>query len=232
MATLNKIIYDILEDVSSHHLIDDFDIDDRQVIYKLNVQRALWLRNEYNKPGRTIDPFVTQSLGCVELELADSSECPDLPTGCSILRTKCEIPKPVELHNRMAITKVGSVDKLNYFFSLVSYEQAIFSGNGKFNGKSIFAFVLNNRMYFKVNSAQAKMLRRVSIRGIFEDPEMLKDFCDPNGTACFSKDDDYPVSAWMIPFIQEQVVNSFLKSFQVPEDNSNDASSNEDRNAR
>lgn len=232
MATTNEIVYDILEDVASHKLSDDLDIDNRQVIYKLNTQRALWTRNEYNKPGRILDPYLIQSLGCVELEVADASDCPELPVGCSILKTKCEIPKTIELHNRSAITKVGPIDKLDYFFSFVPYQQAIFSGNGKFNGNSIFAFIHNKRMYFKVNSAQQKLLRRVNIMGIFEDPTKISEFCNTNGTPCFSMDDEYPISNWMIPFVKEQIIKELIMSMQIPEDNSNDANSNEDRNAK
>ena len=149
MATANEIIFDILEDVRSNHIIDDLDISERQILYKINLQRSLLMRNELNKPGRTLDPFTVQSLGCVELEEANSSECPSLPVGCSVLRTKCDLPKTIELHNRTAITKVGPIDKLDYFFSFVPYQQAAFSGNGKYNKDSIYAFIYNRKMYFK-----------------------------------------------------------------------------------
>ena len=225
MATTNEIVYDILEDLNSQHISDDIDVDERQIIHKLNVQRSLWIRNELNKPGRTIDPATVQSLGCVELELADASDCPDLPLGCSLLRTKCEIPKTVELHNRNAITKVGSIDKLDYFFSFVPYQQAIFSGNGKYNKESIFAFLHSNRMYFKVNKAQQKLLRKVNIMGIFEEPSVIEKFCNQDGSTCFSKDDEYPLSSWMLPFVKEQILKNFIQSMQMPEDRINDATS-------
>tara|TARA_R110002126_G_scaffold47605_6_gene133387 strand:- start:9221 stop:9919 length:699 start_codon:yes stop_codon:yes gene_type:complete len=229
MATTNELTYDVLEDVRSHHVVDDEDIDDRQLIHKYNVQRSLWIRNELNKPGRTIDPFTIQSLGCVELEVADTSDCPGMPVGCSILRTKCELPKTVELHQRNAITKVGPIDKMDYFFSFVSYHQAIFSGSGKYNGNSIFAFLHGNRMYFKVNSSQQKLLKNVNIMGIFEDPTKVAGFCQQDGAPCFDKDSQYPISSWMIPFIHEEVVRQVLRSIPLPEDNTNDANSNEAR---
>ena len=229
MATLNEIVFDVLESVRSHHIVDDEDIDRRQIIYNLNLQRSLWIRNELNKPGRTIDPFTVQSLGCVELEVADTSDCPELPVGCSILRTKCEIPKTVELHQRNAITKVGPVDKMDYFFSFVPYAQAIYSGNGKYNGNSVFAFLHNNRMYFKVNSAQQKLIRRVNIMGIFEDPTAVTSFCNNAAGTCFSADDQYPISSWMLPYIRQELINQVVGSIQMPEDNTNDATANERR---
>lgn len=229
MATLNEIVFDVLESVRSHHIVDDEDIDRRQIIYNLNLQRSLWIRNELNKPGRTIDPFTVQSLGCVELEVADTSDCPELPVGCSILRTKCEIPKTVELHQRNAITKVGPVDKMDYFFSFVPYHQTIFSGNGKYNQNSVFAFLHNNRMYFKVNKAQQKLIRRVNIMGIFEDPTKVSEFCNTSGAPCFSADDQYPISSWMLPYIKQDLINQVVGSIQMPEDNTNDATANERR---
>lgn len=232
MATLNEIIYDILEDVKSNHITQTVDIDERLIIYKLNLQRSLWLRNEYNKPGRTIDPIVVQSLGCVEVEAADSSDCEDLPVGCTLLRTKCELPKSIELHNRLAITKVGSVDKLNYFYSFIPYAQAPFAGNGKFSKDVIYAFIHTNRMYLKVNGTQAKFLDKINIMGIFDDPTAVETFCKPDGSVCFSRDDEYPVSEYLIPFMKEHVVKELVMSLQMPEDNVNDGNDNEQGQAQ
>ena len=45
----------------------------------INEQRALFLRNEYNK-SRTIDPNIQQEIPCLEMELVD-------PQTCCILQT-------------------------------------------------------------------------------------------------------------------------------------------------
>lgn len=232
MATLNELVYDILEDVKSNAISDDLDIDERLVIYKLNIQRALMLRNEYNKPGRTLDSFIVQSLGCVELEAVDSSECPDFPSDCTILRTTCAIPKTIELHHKTAITKVGPVDKLGYFFSYVPYQQAVFSGNGKFANNVVYAFLYEDRMYFKTTGTISKFLTRVNIMGVFEDPSKVESFCTESGDSCFSKDAQFPVNDWMIPFIKEQVVRELVMSIQMPEDNVNDGESKEQGNVQ
>jgi hypothetical protein len=232
MATLNEIVFDVLEDVKSHQISNNLDIDERQVIYKLNLQRSLWVRNEYNKPGRTIDPFMVQSLGCVEVEAADSSDCPDLPVGCTLLRTKCELPHSIELHDRVAITKVGSIDKLNYFYSFIPYAQAPFAGHGKFSKDVVYAFIHTNRMYFKVNDTQAKFLTKVNIMGVFEDPTLVESFCNTDGSSCFSKDSEYPVSSWLIPYIKENVVKELIMGLQMPEDNINDANNTEQGNVK
>lgn len=230
MLTLNSLVFDILEIIKSNKLNDDIDIDERQIINSINSQRALWVRNEYNKPGRSIDSDVIQNLQCVELEVVDASACPcDLPVDCSMLRTKLVIPNTIELHHKPAITKVGPVDRLNDFYSFVPYEQVIYSGNGKFNSAGVFAFLYDGRMYFKVNKAKAKMLKYVNIMGVFEDPTEVSAFVSCDGTTCFSRDGKYPLKSWMWPTMKEYILKEYITAIQLPEDNTNDAASNEER---
>jgi hypothetical protein len=47
------------------------DISFKRILYTVNIQRDLWINNEYNKPGRQIDPILIQSLGCVEVITVD-----------------------------------------------------------------------------------------------------------------------------------------------------------------
>ena len=82
-------------------------------------------------------------------------------------------------------------------------------------------------MCFKVSSIQAKLLGRVNIMGIFEDPEALSKFCNTDGSTCFNPDSEYPISNWMVPFIHENIVKQIITAIQLPEDNTNDAASNE-----
>lgn len=229
-TTLNKIVYDILETVHSHVNSDDADVDIRQIEWLINNQRALLIRNEYNKPGRVIDHNLIQDLGCVEVEMVDNSACPDISTaGCYLLRTKCQIPNTIELHHKTAITRVGSPDRMNDNYSFVSYDQAIYSGSGKFNKNNNFAFLLNNYIYIKVHSKKAAMLKYVNIRGIFEDPTEVGNFTCCTGAVCYTNDSPYPINTWMIPYMKEPVINQLMMAKQVPEDNSNDATNDEAR---
>jgi hypothetical protein len=144
----------------------------------------------------------------------------------SLLRSKLVIPNTVEFYERTAITKVGPIDQMNVSFSFVPYQQAIYSGNGKFTKNVIYCFLHENRMYLKVTGQAAKMLKYINIHGIFEDPTELSNFTNINGEACYSEDSKYPVNQWMVPFIKEQVLNQIIKGGQLPEDTSNDATQN------
>jgi hypothetical protein len=223
--TLNELTYDLLERVRAE-LSDDEYIDKRQLKFWIHNQRALWLRNELNR-NRTIDPNIIQNLGCVELELADASSCPGIPVGCSVLRSKQDIPNTVELHNKTLITRVGPLDKTIPDFSFVPYKQAIFSGNGRYSKMHIYAFLLHNRMYLKFDeecNIAAKMLTHINIQGVFEDPTEVSTFNDPDGQPCYSDDTEYPMNRWMYNYIKDAILKADLSHMiMLPTDSTNNA---------
>ena len=224
MITLNKLIYDLWELVRPN-LSDDDNFDKRQLAFWIQTQRALLVRNELNK-NRTIDDNLIQDLGCLELELADKADCCDISDGCKILRTKDVIPNTIELHNKSAITRVAPIDKHTIPFSHVSYERAIWSGNGRFNVDQIFTFELNDRIYLKAtNDSLLKYITDINVRGVFEDPTEVGKFTQcANDTICYTNDSKYPINAWMVDYMKAAILQlNFQTALQAPQDNTNNA---------
>jgi hypothetical protein len=220
MPTYNEIIYSVLDKLKPH-LTDDVDISPREVAWEIDNARALFLRNELNK-NRTIDPNITQDLGCVEMESSDRAECCDISTDCLIIRTKLEIPAAIELHNDTAITRVGPVDKMDLDFSFITYNRAKFAGNGKYNKNIIYAFLRNNRIYLVSKNDKVKFINYINVAGVFENPTDVTPFTNCGGDSCFSSDSEYPLNTWMVSYIQEAVINKFLGSLRMPTDTTND----------
>ncbi len=232
MLTLNKLIYDLWEIVRPN-LSDDDNFDKRQLAFWIKNQRALWLRNELNK-NRTIDDNVIQDLGCLELELADKADCCELSDGCKILRTKETIPNTIELHNKTGITRVAPIDKISIPFSFVSYERAIYSGNGKYNKNAIFTFLLNDRIYvMSKNDSLSKYITHINVRGVFEDPEEAARFTHCDGTPCYTDNDKYPLNRWMVDYMKAEILNlNFNAALQAVEDTSNNAKADNNNEAK
>jgi hypothetical protein len=221
--TREEAVYEILEIIRGNQLSDDIDIDTREVEFQLDNARAVFLRQEFNKPGRLIDNNLVQDLGCVTLEEADPADCCEIDTGCSILRTVEEIPKAIHLFDGPAITRVGPVNKMNIKYSFVSYEQAVFSGNGKYNQQAIFAFLLNNRIYLTTKNKKAWLLDKINIRGVFEKPSEASEFVDCDNNPCYTMASNYPINNWMYPFIRDMVLEKYGISLKMPKDNTNNA---------
>lgn len=221
MATYNELAYDILEVLNNNNISDDEDVSIEHIMYQFNLQRALWIRNEYNKPGRTIDPQIEQDLGCLELEESDTADCCEINTGCIILRTKKIIPKLIEFHDKSGITRLGPVSKVALPFNFTTYDKAIYASFNKY-AKGVFAFLLNQRIYCIITDSKYNYLDYINLRGVFENPEDLKEF-QCNDEACFTYDKQYPVNAWMIPYLTEQVLNKYGISTKFPKDITNNA---------
>jgi hypothetical protein len=190
----------------------------------INSQRELWLRNEYNK-NRSIDPYVIQTLKCIELELVNPIDCCfDVPSGCKILRSKKKIPNTIELFFTTGITSVGPADILKPRFSLRDYSQIAYIGYGRTTGKTIYAFLYDNYMYVISKDPSYLLLRRITIRGIFADPTSLGEFinCEEGGT-CWSPSDPYPLNQWMWEYMKPQILNQLMQKASLPLDDSNNA---------
>jgi hypothetical protein len=225
--TFNQYIYETRLIIRRLNLYDDDKLDDRLLKFWINNQRSLWIRNEMNKP-RSVDEQIIQTLGCVELEVADRSACPSFTTGYHILQTVNDLPKVIELNNGDGILEVGPVDKIARPFSYVNINRARFGGNGKWNSRIIFAFRYGLKLLVLAKDMESgsflKYLRYLRVRGVFVDPEEVANFIHVDGTACYSEDDDYPMNEWMWNYIRKQITeDNFKYLINAPTDKVNDS---------
>ena len=223
--TENEAVFNILQKVKPY-LGDDTELSPRTVAFDLANQRALFLRNEFNK-NRTIDPDTIQDLGCVTMELADPAECCDVSTGCKVLRTVLEIPNAIELHNDIALTRIGPVNKTLRAFSRTTLSGSSFVGNGKYTSGEIYAYTANNRIYLVSKTDDHKFIETINVRGVFENPADVSPFLDcSSGTTCYSSDDPYPLKAWMYNYIIGELMNIYTQRYNIPADITNDGADN------
>jgi hypothetical protein len=220
--TYNQLVYDCLEILRANGITDDQDIDFRHVLYNINIQRELWLNNEYNKPGRSIDSSIIQPLGCAELITADEAECCNVISNCKILRTKEKIPQPVVFNDGIEL-RVGPNKLTNIAFSLKGINEIPFVRYNKYAKNMMYCFYYNNYLYFIGDNDSDNMIDSVKIWGVFSDPEEAATFNNCEGTNCFSYDDEYPIKGKLIPYIVGEVIKKFGISLSIEKDDANNA---------
>jgi len=226
IMTLQEHVYEFRLIVRQLNLYDDDKLDDRLIKNWLHNQRALWIRNEMNKP-RSVDEQIIQTLGAVPLEIADRSSHPSFLTGYTVLQTSVDIPKVIELSYGDGILELGPVDKLAYPFAYVNLSHARFAGSGKFNKNMIYAFRHGLRILIFSRGSQSfhKYLRYIRIRGVFENPEEVGLFTHVDGTPCYNDTFDYPLNRWMWNFIRDKMKEAnFNLIVAAPTDKENDSS--------
>lgn len=226
MATYNEIIYSIREGIRQH--TSDSDIDDRQIIFEFNLQRALWYRNEYNKKNTSIDDQIKQTI-CLELVEASSSECDCFDSDCTILRTSKKIPSLLDFRDKTSISKITFSDITGMPLSFVSYNKFPFTGNGPYNKNTVFATLHpNGHIYLKSTNANFKFIKSIAVTAILENPLDAKEFsCD--GQSCFNPNKEYPVKSHIIAYIKNIVIEGFIRQLSMPKDLINDSQENLNR---
>jgi len=190
----------------------------------INGQRALWMRNEYNK-NRSIDPYVLQTLSCLELELVNPIDCCiEVPNQCKVLRTKKIIPNTIELYFTKGIATIGPADITKPRFVLIDYSRVPYIGHGRTTQKAIYAFVYDQYIYIISKNLSISLLKYVTLRGIFEDPTELGEYVScVNNQPCYKTSDPYPLNLWMWEYIKPQVLQQLLQKGANRLDDNNNA---------
>lgn len=217
--TLDAIAYEILELVRPNR-VDDSEIDIRLVKERITDLRSLYLRRELMRI-RSIEQVYVQDLGCIDLEEVDPIECEGISGDNYILRTTVDIPKPLELPNKLLFTRIGPIDKTRPNFNYYNYGQTYYSEYKRFGKNLINTFYRNNRIYIYANECVdfIKLMEKINIQGIFDDPSDVID------NPCFDSTDIYPISRWMKENIIKTIVPELINKISQPEDDINDGSS-------
>jgi len=227
MATLAELTYDILNTARGGVLSDDETIGFLEVQYWIHNTRAMLIRQDINK-GRTVSGNIIQILPCLDVDIVDASTCPcSLPVGCSILRTRNRIPKPIEVDNKDLIIKVSSIEISARPYTLINVARVPFIGNNKFAKLAPKAFYADGYIWL-LNSSPVE---KITVWGVFENPTMLKDYVDCSNATCYSDDDEYPISNWMIPALKQIIKDNDLKAIlSTDTDTTSNAKNDKDNN--
>lgn len=224
MPRLDEIVYDVREAINAFS--DDTEVSDRYIIYLYNTKRAKYLRQDLNNYQKTVDNSILQTL-CLGLELVSIDEC-DNDDCLTILRTKQPIPTPLELHTKVAITKVKPTNRISKAFNFITKDKMQFIEGATF-GNAIYAFLDDdNYIYVHSNQEGYKLLECITITGVFEDPLELSNYsnCCNCGTVnnCFDEmTSNYPLQPHYVDLIREEIVQLLLRKLQIPEDKTNDS---------
>lgn len=225
MASLNKYVFDVKGLLRNYHHVDDDLLTSRQVEFWIVSQRALWANRRdgaYIMQDMSLRQTIIPSVISV-----DRSFIPGLvPAMYRILRTSDQIPKPINFKSWDGIISAGPVDMAAPRWNHGSYEEAIASGNGRFNRDEIFTFYHNQYIFIisKSRDNYWELISQMAVTGIFEDPRAVGNYVHVTGEACWSADMEYPISLELWAYMKEQIVQGNIDPLlKVPVDRSNDS---------
>jgi len=221
----SEVVYSIRERIRQN--IDDSDITNREIIFHVNNQRALFYRNQYNQRNRAVDEEIKQILR-FELE-PDKTEVCGTQDDCYVVVTKQKLPPTIEFHDKNGIFKITSLDKVAIPFNFVSWNEFPYVGFNKFTKNQVYATVgPNNHIYLKSSSKLISLLTDILVTVILENPLDVANYelCPDGDKSCTDLDTfEYPLKAHVYAYISNEVVNTFINKLQIPEDKENDSES-------
>ena len=206
-VSLNELVYELLE-LRRAFIKSTDPLSKRMVIDWIQTQRARLLKQKYEKPMHFIDDHYVQGggeLSHVTMERVRSNDVPViLGTEDQMYRTSIEIPRPIENYDgRGLFTRIGPADKLSVKYKVVTYDDALDRGNGKFNHNTIYAYMLGDRLYLRSKSGVHFGVKYLDVRGVFQDPIAAALIIDPT----WDYDDDYPINKELVDQLKVLIVN-------------------------
>lgn len=214
--TLNEIAYNLLNLMRGGRSTHEENISLDQIKFNIRHYRAVMVRRDFARNG-LVTRHLEQSLGCLELEKVDGSQCCGLEIGCDVYKTKLPIPKTLRFNFEEAITFVGAADGLTRI-PLVSSSIIKYIQYDKYTSESKKAYTLGDYLYI----FNAEGMGFVNIRGVFENPEELAKY-DCDGSECYDEFADYPIPMDMLQSINSGIINGELRLLGITaSDSTND----------
>jgi len=204
---------------------DDSVLDYRYYTQLINNSREVALRNELNR-NRTIDDKILSSY-CESLEEVSPATCCNitLPTTCTLIRTKTQLPELIELHHTDGLVNILPAKITLPKITVVTMDRVPYLGFNRVTKNLIYAFRLDGYLYIYSSNKKFNLLENIYIRGLFADPTELANYKDcQTGSSCFDLDGEYPISRWMWesivkPYVLQQLANKL----GIPLDEENNA---------
>jgi hypothetical protein len=219
MTTL-EIIYEVKEQLQINSDDRSSEVPESLILFTYEKLRAVWLAQYFNRGSRHIDQELYQNIK-LSVEKVDNGICPEIELGCSILRTKNELPSSiVSLHNSY-LAEVGPLDitKKRYSFKPDgSYVNLAMTGRFS-NG--IYVFPKGGYLYFTSKSNFVKSIKNVAVSAIFEQPSLVME-----SGVCLSDCSKYPMKMQYHAQVLDLTVKGLMNKFILPKDATNDGNPN------
>jgi len=224
MKTIKVLIQRVQSLYSKGVQSDDSRLRPRHIYSILQSVRATLLKRKSSSRDHFSD-WEKQVIHCVELIKAEAHECPCVPPkGCTILRSKYKIPKPLSVKGKDTIESVSTITG-SILFSKTSWEEKKYKSGNKYTSGTPDYYIRGEYLYLTSQT----FLKVIAISGVFEDPIQVQSFIGLCKEDCIDCEDCIAYQDLLFP------INSDLESplialtlqelsifFQSKEDISND----------
>lgn len=216
VRSLNMLVWELLELYRASHKVTD-SYEERLFYAWIQATRAKLIKQRLDAHMRIPDGHWVQDLGAVELASVDSSAHTTINSNKYILKSVRDIPWTIHSKGEPGgFTRIAPADNLETNFKLVSYETALYSGNGKFNASQVYAALDGQKLCLFSKDRLHKQLKWMRVKGIFENPIEAYEF--KNGVDSYDWDMEFPISDSIVNDMKNIIVQENFQLIMVPMD--------------
>jgi len=184
-----------------------------QRIYNIMISVRSRLLSQKAKKHQKISQWNYQTIPCIELIIVPEHDCSCVPPiGCSILRTKYQLPEPLVDLNRHLIQSVTSIDG-EIVYPEISWVEKKYKSANKYTANKADSFIRKGYLYITYKNGP----KLITVTGLFNDPvkaASYKLFCPEMNTPCLSAlDMDFPIDSDLIDVLIEMSAAELINSF-------------------
>jgi hypothetical protein len=213
---------------------DDTRLSSRHIYSKLISARSLLIKRELDKRKKLSQRSI-EYLECIPLETASKYDCGfSVPPNCTVLKTRCKIPKAINSNYGDYIASVSTIDG-SHMFSKSSWERVRYIKGQKYTSSNPVFYFKNDYLFLLVNkNSKFEDLKFITMGGVFEDALGFK--CEPACSdfvrSCENLDErEFIVEDHLIDPIIGMAVQELLGVFAtMPEDRENNSSERDKTN--
>lgn len=225
--TIEEIIQRIQSLYSKGVQSDDSRLMDRHIYNKMVTVRSRLISQDAKRKQK-ISQWNYQTIPCVELEIAPPHECPCVPRGCQILKTKHPLPEVLTDYNNHLIESVTNLDG-SIIYAETTWKKKKYKSGNKYTAAKPDYYIRNKYLYITHRTGP----KVIAITALFEDPldaEYYPSLCgNENFTDCTpAYEREFPIDNDKIDTLIEMCINELVIQFsQSREDLTNDTKDNE-----
>lgn len=199
MSSLNQIATAFIDSINQ-----PFNIVMRErVKFHIKHLRAKFIRQDFERNGISRNIVMSYVDDLIKVDALDNCL---IDLGCTILRTKRKVPKPVQLKDNL-FQYVGSANYQSGSWGEFTPNELETIQYNLWTSKETRYHYTNDYIYVYTN----KFYKWIRIDSIFENPEEAVTQC-PGMVNCLTDDDEFPISAHMIDMIYKEMRNIAILS--------------------
>lgn len=218
MALKIDIIYSVLEKLQK--INDDSSFTEELIAYTLDTARAEIINTYLKRPDFITRQYI-QSLDEVAVSLDDDS-LTTTATDTTLLASGV-IPIPLNVRGKDYLTRVGTLSLQSPPYNYVGYDRFLYSGNGKYSSRQIYATYYDNRIFIKgsKNITEFILVDTINVEGIFAQPDEVVKY--NNSDSDLNWNYEYPLPENFVSLLESKTIELISPKLELQEDKINDA---------